>query len=67
MKYFGYFPFQGKIPVSVDLLIMQPEEVTIIGPASFRRPHEMLLRPVALFADNLTNNFNTTLAEVCCD
>lgn len=66
MKYFGYFPFQGKIPVSVDLLIMQPEEVAIIGPASFRRPHEKLSRPVALFADNLTNNFNTTLEEVHC-
>lgn len=67
MKYFGYFPFQGKIPVSVDLFIMQPEKVAIIGPASFRRPHEMLSRPVTLFGDNLTNNFNTTLEEVRCN
>ena len=39
------------------LFMIQVKEVAIIGPASFRSRHEMLSRPVALFGDNLPNNF----------
>ena len=48
------------------LFMIQVKEVAIIGPASFRSQHEMLSRPVALFGDNLPNNFKTSVAEVCC-
>ena len=45
------------------LFMIQVKEVAIIGPASFRSRHEMLSRPVALFGDNLPNNFKTSVAE----
>ena len=60
------FHFEGKRPVSLVLFMIQAKEVAIIGPASFRSRHEMLLRPVALFRDNLRGNFKTSVAEVCC-
>ena len=46
------------------LFMIQVKEVAIIGPASFRSRHEMLPRPVALFGDNLPNNFKTSVVVV---
>ena len=46
--------------------MIQAKEVAIIGPASFRSRHKMLSRPVALFGDNLPNNLDTSVVEVCC-
>ena len=48
------------------LFMIQAKEVVIIGPASVRSRHEMFSRPVALFGDNLLNNFKTSVAEVYC-
>ena len=54
------------VKVGLVLFMIQAKEVAIIGPASFRSRQEMLLRPVALFRDNLPGNFKTSVAEVCC-
>ena len=48
------------------LFMIQAKEVAIIGPASFRRRHDMLSRAVALFGDNLPSNFKTSVAAVYC-
>ena len=60
------FHCEGNRPVSIVSFIMQAKEAAISGPASCRSWQEMLLRPVALFGDNLPSNFRTWLAVVCC-